>query len=142
MPYKLSDNGLCVHKQNADGSMGGLVKCHNTPEEAAAHMAALYANVEDAATKAYTGRLGDLLVAKIHQAFTVAADQLAQRGYLLQDQRIALSGVIGDLLGQFNKMIDPIVADYPVDGVDMGEIAEKEMDAWIAEWKECAVRSV
>lgn len=46
MPYKLS--GKCVHKENADGSLGEQVQCFDTEEEAANYLKALYANVEDA----------------------------------------------------------------------------------------------
>lgn len=46
MPYKIQ--GKCVHKLNADGSIGEVVKCHDTPAQAMAHMKALYANVPDA----------------------------------------------------------------------------------------------
>ena len=45
MPYKVF--GLCVHKLNADGSKGERVKCHPTPQAAADHVKALYANVKD-----------------------------------------------------------------------------------------------
>lgn len=47
MPYMLV--GKCVHKQNGDGSAGETVPggCHDTEEEAKAHMRALYANVKD-----------------------------------------------------------------------------------------------
>ena len=48
MPYKIQGN--CVHKLNADDSMGAVVKCHDTLEQAMAHMKALYANVPDAKT--------------------------------------------------------------------------------------------
>jgi len=43
MPYRLSDNGLCVVKDD-----GTTVKCHDTHEQAMAHMRALMANVPDA----------------------------------------------------------------------------------------------
>ena len=44
MPYKLQGN--CVHKENSDKSLGKLVKCHKTHEEALAHMRALYAAMD------------------------------------------------------------------------------------------------
>ena len=49
MPYKVKqENGQhCVHKLNADGSMGEMVKCHADAASAAAHVKALYANVKD-----------------------------------------------------------------------------------------------
>jgi len=43
MPYKLSEDKLSVLKDD-----GTLVKKHNTPKEAQAHLAALEDNVEDA----------------------------------------------------------------------------------------------
>jgi len=45
MPWMLEGN--CVHKKNDDGSKGKLIKCHDSSEEAKAHMRALYANVKD-----------------------------------------------------------------------------------------------
>lgn len=50
MPYKIQrdDGRYCVHKENADGSVGDTVACHDSEAEAKQHMAALYANVEDA----------------------------------------------------------------------------------------------
>src|SRR3990167_5976740 len=50
MPWKIKGN--CVHELNADGSLGEVVKCHDTPEQAKAHMRAMYANVPDAKTEA------------------------------------------------------------------------------------------
>jgi len=44
MPWMLQGN--CVHKENADGSAGELVKCHENHDEAVAHMQALYAAME------------------------------------------------------------------------------------------------
>jgi len=46
MPYKIVDK--CVHKLNDDGSVGATVPggCHDTEDEAKAHMRALYANVK------------------------------------------------------------------------------------------------
>ena len=50
MPWKIQKNGdqYCVHKENADGTVGERVKCHDSEDKAKAHMRALYANVEDA----------------------------------------------------------------------------------------------
>lgn len=46
MPYKIkSENGQhCVHKMNADGTMGDSMKCYTTEAEAMDYMKALYAN--------------------------------------------------------------------------------------------------
>ena len=56
MPYKIfSDNGKsCVHKVNADGSKGELVKCHDNKDMALAHMRALWANVKDSAIQEFS----------------------------------------------------------------------------------------
>lgn len=45
--------------------------------------------------------LGDFLSAKIHEAFTLTADKMAQLGLVSQDERIALSSAIGDALDAF-----------------------------------------
>jgi hypothetical protein len=51
MPWKVVQDTAkgqwCVHKMNADGSMGAVVHCHDTPEEAAAQARALYASEAD-----------------------------------------------------------------------------------------------
>jgi hypothetical protein len=47
MPYKVfrNDDGKhCLHKLNADDSMGELINCHDTAEEARAQQRALYAS--------------------------------------------------------------------------------------------------
>lgn len=53
MPYKVFDNN-CVHKVNADGSKGELVKCHDDKEKALNHMRALWANVHDSAIQEFS----------------------------------------------------------------------------------------
>jgi hypothetical protein len=47
--------------------------------------------------------LGDFLSAKIHEAFTLTADKMAQIGLVTQDERIALSSAIGDALDAFKE---------------------------------------
>lgn len=49
MPWKIvqRDNSFCVHKLNADDSLGEFVTCHGSMEEAEAHMRALYVNVTE-----------------------------------------------------------------------------------------------
>jgi len=49
MPWKVYGN--CVHKLNTDGSKGKLLHCHESPSKAAAHLRALYANVEEKMSK-------------------------------------------------------------------------------------------
>lgn len=48
MPWKIvkSENEYCVHKENADGSAGEVVACHESEEKAQAQLRALYANEE------------------------------------------------------------------------------------------------
>lgn len=55
--------------------------------------------------------IGDFLQAKIHEAFTVAADRLAQSGELSVEERIALSGLIGYLLSDFRLSVDEFGLD-------------------------------
>lgn len=45
----------------------------------------------------------EFLQAHVHEAFTVAADKLAQLGYLATDERISLSSAVGDMLETFNN---------------------------------------
>lgn len=73
------------------------------------------------------GKVRDLLTGKIHQSFTVAADQLFQRGYMTEKERIALSGVIGDVLPKFQEGIDDSVGNRIVDTKDLQAIAEMSM---------------
>lgn len=80
---------------------------------------------ELAQAKAQTNNVRDLLIAKIHEAFTIAADQLAMRGYLDQAQRIRLSSLIGDMLGKMNEQIDAAVAAIMVSPDDVNLIAAK-----------------
>lgn len=68
-------------------------------------------------------RVDALLAGKIHQAFTVAADQLVQRGYVTQPERIALSGLIGNMLDTFNSTMDAKVASAMVDPECADQIA-------------------
>lgn len=48
MPYKIQKSGdqWCVHKENADGSVGAKVACHNEESKAKDQMQALYASEE------------------------------------------------------------------------------------------------
>lgn len=71
----------------------------------------------------------NILEGKIHSAFTLAADQLFQRGYMDRDTRIALSGLIGDVLEEFGERFATTDQDGPVDPEDANEIAMKEVSA-------------
>lgn len=57
----------------------------------------------------------DYLQATIHEKFTVAADRLAQAGEISREERIELSGLIGDVLKDFDS-------DFPE------EIAERQIN--------------
>jgi len=59
MPWKVY--GKCVHKLNDDGSKGEVVKCHDSPAEAAAHVKALYANVKEEDSKTRTAAFAELI---------------------------------------------------------------------------------
>ena len=52
MPYKIFGN--CVHKVEADGSKGELIKCHESKDEALNHVRALWANVHDSAISEFS----------------------------------------------------------------------------------------
>lgn len=55
------------------------------------------------AEKRHDPTIREFLQAHVHEAFTVAADKLAQLGYLKTDERISLSSAVGDMLETFNK---------------------------------------
>jgi hypothetical protein len=54
--------------------------------------------------------VGTTLEGKIHEGFTVTADKMYQAGMMSTKERIALSGAIGDMLGQFRKKVNRDVA--------------------------------
>lgn len=56
MPWKIKEHKTtpegesgryCVHEENADGSLGKIVACHESAEKARAHQKALYTNADD-----------------------------------------------------------------------------------------------
>ncbi|RLC86422.1 MAG: hypothetical protein DRJ03_08880 [Chloroflexi bacterium] len=51
----------------------------------------------------------DYLVARVHRAFTVEADEMLAGGTVVQDERIALSNCIGAALDVFNATADELV---------------------------------
>lgn len=75
--------------------------------------------------KAQSQNVRAILEGKIHEAFTVAADQLFQRGYLDRERRIELSGAIGDLLESFGNTAADL-EDIIVNEEDTAVIATKE----------------
>jgi len=58
--------------------------------------------------------VGTTLEGKIHESFTVAADKIYQAGLLTTKERIALSNVIGDVLGRFRRQIEDRVHAMPM----------------------------
>lgn len=80
---------------------------------------------EYVATKALSNTIRQILEAKIHDSFTRAADQFAMRGYVTRDERIALSGNIGDVLGKFGESIDKVIAEKMVNPDDVHCIASE-----------------
>lgn len=56
-------------------------------------------------------RLGDVLQGTIHRAFTMLADEWYIAGLLNRDERIAISGAIGDALDSLNEAIPEDVAN-------------------------------
>lgn len=79
-------------------------------------------------TKALEQKLQYILEGKIHKAFTDAADELFIRGYLTRDERIALSGIIGDLLGEFGeRVVEMAAAGAVVNAEDVDAVAHKSV---------------
>jgi len=58
--------------------------------------------------------VGTTLEGKIHESFTVAADRLYQAGLMNTKERIGLSSVIGDILGEFHKKVPHSVFRRPM----------------------------
>lgn len=79
--------------------------------------------------KSKASTVGQILQAKIHQAFTIAADELALRGYMDVAQRIALSGNIGDMLRAFDAAVDAELAGAAVEPYDVDFVAAKGLNA-------------
>lgn len=52
----------------------------------------------------------NLLVAKVHRAYTTAADELFMRGYISQDERKGFGKLIGDFLGSLR---DGVMSQFP-----------------------------
>ncbi|RYG34926.1 hypothetical protein EON81_14185 [bacterium] len=81
--------------------------------------------VEGLGLKSLANSVGQLLQAKIHQGFTVAADEVAIRGYMSTDERIALSKAISVGLNSFRDAMDPAVADRLISAEDVDHVAAK-----------------
>lgn len=67
-----------------------------------------------ATDKFHKNTVGTTLESKLHEGFTVASDRLFRAGILNTQERIALSGAIGEMLGNFRKKIDPAVYARPM----------------------------
>lgn len=121
MPWEIKRRSgkFCVIKIE-DGS---TEKCHDTETEAANHMRALYASEN----KAMATSARNILESKIHQSFTVTADELFGRGYIDREQRIGLSGLIGQMLETFGNEAGNMLETVIVSDSDVLDIATKEM---------------
>lgn len=82
MPYRLKGN--CVHKVNADDSLGEMVKCHDSEEDAKAHLAALNINVQESEPARATNcrELVDLAEATLDEdTYTIKGARLIKTGW-------------------------------------------------------------
>lgn len=52
--------------------------------------------------------VGSIIESRIHGSFTVAADVLYGLGYMTRDERIKLSGAVGDSLDSMTKVLDKL----------------------------------
>lgn len=88
--------------------------------------------VKDAAvtTKTLGNNIRNIVEAKIHLAYTTALDELFLRGYMERDDRLAVAGMIGDLLKQFGEKLDETIGK---------RLVEADAVAWIAGEKDTAV---
>jgi hypothetical protein len=100
MPWMLKGN--CVHKKNEDGSIGAVVKCHGSRDEAVNHMRALYKNVPDA--KRYTEMYG------VESEFDFGTGQFPFNRYEFADAKKKANKPYGDV-----KYADPKNGKYPID---------------------------
>lgn len=76
----------------------------------------------------------DYLVSRIHQSFTVAADQLYGLGIIKeQDERIAISSAIGEALTQFTEQFDKTVENKVIPADIVKQMMEQ---GWMDKLKE------
>src|SRR5512143_3015732 len=87
MPYMYSEDGLCVHKKNPDGSMGESMGCSKTRAEAEKHMAALMAAMHGEGKK-----VGDV---DENGAVTIA--EFSEEEFTVENVLIAMGTEIKDL---------------------------------------------
>lgn len=69
---------------------------------------------EDVATT-----IGDFLISRLHKSFTIAADDMRGLGYMTTSERIALSGLIGDVLNHATELF----------GAEAAETIARNLDA-------------
>jgi hypothetical protein len=123
MPWEIREtNGkYCVHRKTDDKKEA----CHATMEEAKEHMTALYASSDTGIEKATNVRA--VLESRIHESFTVAADQLFGRGVIDRPTRIQLSSLIGDLLDGFGSAVGMVLEQTAVSDGVANEIMQREV---------------
>lgn len=71
-----------------------------------------------AALKSFPNSPLNIITAKIHEAYTVACDQLLMRGYIAQDRRLAIGGLIGGLLMEMQATIESEMPELTAPIVD------------------------
>lgn len=87
--------------------------------------------------KAFDTTIRNVLESKIHQSFTVAADELFSRGYMTREQRIELSGLIGDVLESFGDSLDNDLGNFMVNQEDVTAVADKEQGEMADDRESC-----
>lgn len=102
MPWKVQGN--CVHKLNPDGSLGPVVKCHDTKAEAEAHRRALYANMPK--TERYGEHTESSLIMDVYERYERYEPF---NRYEFADKK-AKNKPYGDV-----KYADPKNGKYPID---------------------------
>jgi hypothetical protein len=77
----------------------------------------------------------NVLEARIHESFTVAADQLFGRGVIDRPTRISLSGLIGEMLDNFGTAVGVALEQTPVDADTANAIMTRDK-ASTAMWRD------
>lgn len=86
MPYKLSEDGMSVMKED-----GTLVKKHDSPEKAKAHLAALEANVNDAKSAKYGATISAANMKKVQGTHDFMVDLGATCGEPGEEKNVKFS---------------------------------------------------
>lgn len=103
MPWlvRKRESRFCVYKEGSDGEPeGDALGCHESAAQASEQRAALYASEQ---TK--SANMADWCESRIHQQFTVMADDLFGNGMLTREERIGLSNAIGNALDAFHTRL-------------------------------------